>query len=108
MRPIPPPDIDILTRVVLVLPPAARSATVRAILDRADLADRFRKRLGRVHPEHGDGSVLWLAARCDRTPHRFCDAAYWAALDTVVGAVRAWREERAVRAAQSKSTHQKS
>jgi hypothetical protein len=98
MRPILPPDIDLLTRVALSLPPADRARAVAMLLDRADLADRYRKRLGRVHPEFGDGSVHWLAGRMDPVRQAFCDAAYCRALATVAGAIRNRQSVRAAAA----------
>jgi hypothetical protein len=106
MRPILPPDIDLLTRAMLPLPAAARPGAVQVILDRAELADRFRKRLGRVHPEHGDGSILWLVAGSERVSHVFCDAVYCEALEAVAGAIRDWRQRRATLSRDRFRTHQ--
>ncbi len=92
MRPILPPDLDLLTRVALPLPVEHRAGAIAQILSAADLADRYRKRTGRLHPLHGDGSVLSVALQ-----HRpsavgpFCDARYCTALATVLLAVSDWR-----------------
>lgn len=95
MRPILPPDVDLWARVVLRVPRVDRVGAVRQTLDHADIADRWRKRLGRAHPEFGDGSVLWLLSRSDPVQQRFCDAEYCEALAVVAGAIQDWRKGRA-------------
>ncbi len=92
MRPVIPQDLDHCTRTVLALPGIDPSDTMSRILRRADLADRFRKRTGRLLAGMGDGSLRAAARTMIRTeaPPR-CDAAYCAALAEVIDAIGGWR-----------------
>ena len=80
MRPLFPGDMDHAVRVLLATDESARGRRAAEILHRADIADRYRKRLGRAHPDFGTGSVLSatggmakadLPDRCDK---RYCEA----------------------------------
>ena len=93
MRPILPPDLDLLARVVLPLPAESRARVIAQLLTHADLADRYRKRTGRLHPLHGDGSVLSVALQHRPSPSRpTCDRIYCAALLDVVQGIAVWRD----------------
>jgi len=61
VRPILPGDLDAAVRSVLRSEVADRPALAADLVRRADLADRFRKRTGRLHPRHGDGSLMAVA-----------------------------------------------
>ena len=92
MRPVVPSDLDHCVRALLTLDEGARAAAMARILRRADLADRFRKRSGRLLSGAGDGSLMtaaWTIAR--RPPAPRCDAAYCACLAVVVEALSDWR-----------------
>lgn len=96
MRPILPGDLDLLARHLAQLTPGQRGARVRALLDAADLADRYRKRLGRVHPQLGDGSLMAaiLAGGAPAARTLRCDGAYCRALGTALAALDEWRRSR--------------
>jgi hypothetical protein len=67
------------------------------ILMAVDLADRFRKRTGRMHPRYGDGSLgdaAWRTGLAIRPPR--CDAEYCACLSIVLEKLDLWRSRRAV------------
>lgn len=92
MRPLLPGDLDCAVAVVMGQPPAARAGVAAELLAQADLADRFRKRLGRAHPVFGTGSLM-SAALCwpDAPRGRVYDASYCAALIVVLTALQDWR-----------------
>lgn len=95
MRPILPPDLDLLTRLLLSRPKADRAGLVAGLLDHADIGDRYRKRTGRRHPLHGDGSVVGLAmAMGSAMPPAFCDAAYRDCMADLLAAMHAWHVAR--------------
>ena len=92
MRPILPPDLDLLTRVLLPLPVEKRAGAISIMLNAADLADRYRKRTGRLHPVYGDGSLLSVALQQGPlTVGPFADAGYCAALGNVLDGIADWR-----------------
>ena len=92
MRPILPPDLDLLARVLLPLPAESRAGAISQILAAADLADRYRKRTGRLHLLHGDGSVLSQALQQGTPAAAFaCDPAYCTALAAVLAGIADWR-----------------
>lgn len=97
MRPLGPGDLDCAVAVVMRQPPVERKAVAARLLFEADVADRYRKRLGRAHPVYGSGSVLSAALRWPDGPMarttrgRVHDASYCAALIVVLTAVQDWR-----------------
>lgn len=93
MRPLMSADLDSAVAVVLALPPQDRAVVAQRLLVEADLADRYRKRLGRAHPVYGTGSLLSAASGRPALPQRpYCDAAYCAGLAIVLVAIQGWRE----------------
>lgn len=62
MRPIQMADIEAAARAICAVAAGERAARARDICFRADVADRYRKRMGRPHPEYGTGSVMSAAA----------------------------------------------
>jgi hypothetical protein len=92
MRPILPSDLDQAARALLTVPQAARPAAMGAMLAAADLADRHRKRTGRMHPAYGDGSLIAVILKQPRLPARFCDPAYCAAMQVVLSGIAIWRD----------------
>lgn len=92
MRPVLPEDLDRCARSLMQVPQQARASRMEAILRGADVADRYRKRTGRLHPRLGDGSLGELAGReglAPRPPR--CDASYCEALAEVLDALAQWR-----------------
>lgn len=62
MRPVQPYDLQDAARALMAADPSERGHLARMILDRADLADRYRKRFQRPHPQFGGGTLS--AAAC--------------------------------------------
>ena len=62
MRPVQVYDLTSVARVLLALPEGQRRVVSRRIVMAADVADRFRKKTGRAHPDFGTGT-LQSAAR---------------------------------------------
>jgi hypothetical protein len=88
--------------VLRAVPEGARAACFAAMLARAHAADLWRKRLGRVHPEWGNGSLMALAMAegAGRVGEpSLADPSYLAALAVLIEAlgVRAGRAEEARR-----------
>lgn len=92
MRAILPGDLERCAIALLAMPPVERPLVMGRILSDADLADRYRKRLGRVHPTLGDGSLTSAARRQGRSarPAR-CDPRFCACLSVVLDGIAAWR-----------------
>lgn len=67
------------------LPNAAQSTRMRDALIAAQIADRYRKRLGKAHPEHGTGTLS--SALGPVTEPSFCDTAYLRAMQSVIAAL---------------------
>lgn len=63
MRAVLHTDLVAAARALLAVPPQARVALCRQLLGKADWADRFVRRLGRVHPEWGNGTLADAARR---------------------------------------------
>ena len=92
MRPVLPGDLDCAVAVVMAQPPETRADVAAKLLAQADLADRYRKRLGRAHPIYGTGSLMSAALGWPVGPRRrVYDASYCAALIVVLTALQQWR-----------------
>ena len=61
MRPVLPGDVRAAALALVPVPRAARDRTLATIIERAEAADRFRKRMGRAHPSWGDGTLAAAA-----------------------------------------------
>lgn len=61
MRPIQHGDLTAAARALLPVPIARRARTIQTLLHQAEAADRFRKKLGRVHPNWGNGTLMAAA-----------------------------------------------
>lgn len=93
MRTITHGDVTAAARAVRDLPAEARRGAVRAYLERADAADRFRKRFGRAHPIWGNGSLM-AAVMCCGGPSAepvLSDPGYLDAMAAVIEAILDWR-----------------
>ncbi len=89
MRPVHIADLDMVTRVLLALPPADRPEMARSIVARADVADRFRKHTGRAHPHFGSGTLASaIPRRVDAAQPARCDVQYLDALTVIVSALQ--------------------
>lgn len=58
MRPIQIADLDICVRVLLAADRTERRPLFEKICADARVADRYRKRVGRCHPQHGTGTLM--------------------------------------------------
>jgi len=72
----------------------ARAAAIRCWLDEAHAADLFRKRLGRVHPHWGNGSLLAREIAEPRVTDAGVGASYLLALAELGQAIVDWRTRR--------------
>ena len=63
MRPIQLADIEAAARALCAVAADERIALAKEIYARADIADRYRKRLRRPHPEYGTGTVMSASTR---------------------------------------------
>ncbi len=59
-------DISSAARVLLGAPPEKRRALCQEMIEEANAADRFLRRLGKVHPNYGNGTLR--AAALKRLP----------------------------------------
>lgn len=62
MRPVHLADIEVAARVLLTLAPHDRADQMAKLIANADVADRYRKRLGCPHPVFGTGTIMSAAA----------------------------------------------
>lgn len=89
MRPLLHGDLVAAARVLLGLAPARRPLIMARMLAAADLADRYRRRLGRPHPRFGGGSLMAAAAAWPQRPEPMPgDADYLDCLACVIAGIR--------------------
>ena len=89
MRPILPGDLDQAARALLPLASADWPQQADRLVQAADTADRYRKRMARVHPTCGDGSLMAAALRmATQAQPRWCDDTYCAALAAIIAALQ--------------------
>ena len=94
MRAVSHGDAVAAASLIRCRPPETWAATLQSLFDRAHVADLYRKRLGRMHPEWGNGS-LTSAVLCDSDvwpEPRLSDPVYTEALVAVLLAVMRWRD----------------
>lgn len=88
MRPVTLTDLAAAARVLLALPDPARPAAMRALIARAELADRHRRATGRQHPAYGNGTLIAAAlAHPRRDPPAPGDTDYLACLACALDAL---------------------
>lgn len=63
MRELLQGDVAAAARVLLALPEAARAPALKRMLAEAEIADRYRRHVGRAHWLYGDGSLRAAAMR---------------------------------------------
>ncbi|WP_159087004.1 DUF7742 family protein [Loktanella sp. Alg231-35] len=61
-------DIEIAARALLAVDAEARAGVMTELLRRADIADRYRKKLRRPHVQFGTGTLMSAASRFDMAP----------------------------------------
>ncbi|MGO4853159.1 DUF7742 family protein [Phaeovulum sp. W22_SRMD_FR3] len=92
MRQVMHGDVVAAARALLPLPVARRRAELDWLIARAEAADRFRKRLGRAHPDWGNGSLMGAAMRGPLPPEpHLSDPDYLDCLAEVIAALVARR-----------------
>lgn len=97
MRQILHGDLTAAARVLRTVAPAAREGLLLRMIAEAEVADRYRRRLGRVHPRFGDGSLMAAALRRRPRPEPFLsDSDYLCCLGQVIAALLARRNAPAV------------
>ncbi|MEO0936996.1 MAG: hypothetical protein AAFY38_02455 [Pseudomonadota bacterium] len=85
MRPLEHIDIRDAARVLLAAPAPARDALCRRLLEEADWADAYTRRLGRTHAFWGDGTLSSAARKRVRAREpRLNDLEYCTCLETVL------------------------
>jgi hypothetical protein len=88
MREVLSGDVTVAARALLPCPAAARRPLMRRMIAEADLADRYRKRIGRGHRLYGNGSLMAAALARDPPPEPYLsDAEYLDCLATVIAAL---------------------
>ncbi|MGJ8546792.1 MAG: DUF7742 family protein [Sulfitobacter sp.] len=77
-------DLSLAARALCAAPPPQRAALAKTLCAQADLADRYRKRLGKIHPKWGDGSLAAAAFAAGVAPPRpWGDAAMLGAIQLI-------------------------
>ena len=85
MRPVLHSDVIAAARAVLAAPVALRASTCARLIQEADWADRFTRRLGKPHPLWGNGTLFAAAQRYKRASEpTFDDPAYCSAFEIVM------------------------
>lgn len=79
-------DVIAVARVLLALPEEEWPACLERLWHEARVADSYRRRLGRPHPDWGNGSLMAVAGQRGRVPEPFLsDRRYVRALRLVLG-----------------------
>jgi len=73
MRAVLPGDLSAAARVLLGLPPDERAQAARRLVQEAEIADRYRRNTGSVHPGFGSGSLMSRALRAAPLPEPLID-----------------------------------
>ncbi len=95
-------DVTSLARVLRRSAPERRAALCAQVIREADWADRYVRRLGRVHPLWGDGTLMSAARkRVLADEPELSDADYCSCLELVFETLARWRSEAAQPRAQS-------
>jgi hypothetical protein len=85
MRPVLINDVTTAARALLAVPAVDRMALAASLIGAADVADRYTRRLGRVHGEYGDGTLANAARKYELADEpTLDDLAYCECLELVV------------------------
>lgn len=68
MRPIGLGDLMAAAGALAAVAPPARAALMARLLAEAAAADAFCRREGRIHPDHGNGTLMAVALACPQAP----------------------------------------
>lgn len=74
MRPVNLADIEVAARVLMAVEEDDRPKTMADIIARADVADRWRRKLHRPHPVYGTGTLMSAAQAYSKAPRPLCIA----------------------------------
>lgn len=98
----PPGLADLWAAVgaLLAVPPGARRGVMAELIAGAEVASAFRRRWGRAHPLHGNGTLMAAALARPRAPRPADDPEALAALALAAGAVRRHLKRGAVKRAE--------
>lgn len=103
MRPVLHGDVTAAARALLMVPDAAREALCRRMIEEADFADRYARRMGRPHRDWGNGTLM-AAARArplaDEPP--LVEERYCRCLETVFRLLLEWRTARRMKVARER------
>lgn len=93
MRPVHLSDLHMAALILRNHPQDQRVALITQVLEAADTADRYRKKLRRGHPDFGTGTLSSAIRgfQVDRAQAP-CETAYLEALQVVVAALLAKRQ----------------
>mgnify|MGYP003630823097 CR=1 FL=1 len=85
MRAVHLSDLNLAARALLAVPDNGRRELLKYLIQYAHLADKFRKKTGRAHPQFGDGSLgaICQPAAMAAMPDR-CDPRYLECLGIVI------------------------
>lgn len=101
MRPVGHGDVTAAARAMLCVPPVAREALCKRMIQEADFADRYAKRMGRPHRDWGNGTLMAAArARPLADEPHLGEERYCRCLETVFRLLLEWRVSRKRRAAE--------
>lgn len=96
MRPVLAGDVFALAQLLRTKRVSNRSGFCRQILSEADHADKYRKRLGRLHGDWGNGSLMGRALTEKKVDRRCCadfqSEEFCANLSIVLEELAAFRE----------------
>lgn len=85
MRPLLLSDVTAAARALLAVPEVGRHALCARLLREADWADRYARRLGKVHPLWGNGTLKAAAfRRVLAAESTFDDLAYCSCFELVL------------------------
>lgn len=95
MRPVLHGDVTAAARALLLVPEAAREALCRRMIEEADFADRYARRIGRPHRDWGNGTLMAAArARPLAEEPPLGEERYCRCLETVFRLLLEWRVAR--------------
>ncbi|MCJ7873735.1 hypothetical protein Q4577_13335 [Marinovum sp. 2_MG-2023] len=95
MRPVLHGDVTAAARAMLMVPAEAREGLCRRMIEEADFADRYAKRLGRAHRDWGNGTLMAAArVRPLAAEPPLGEDAYCRCLETVFHLLLEWRSTR--------------
>ena len=95
MRPVLHGDVTAAARALLMVPVAARETLCQRMIEEADFADRYAKRLGHPHRVWGNGTLMAAArARPLAEEPALGEESYCRCLEMVFHTLLAWRAAR--------------